>query len=153
MLTSMTGTMKSALVALSVCWLLTSCGGGSGPGPASEASKPSPSPSSTPEPELEPELVSMLQACPEVEAVLPNGFIPGFGKMSTYVDRLNELDELGDTETQNALGLLIPAATELMLAVARDARGSELTDPIGAHLDGLSAFANRCAASGSSALQ
>lgn len=153
MLAVMTGIMKSgALAALIMCTVLAGCARGSDEGAAKKTSQTA-GESATPTPTPEAEPITLADACPEVEAVLPNGFIPGFGKMSTYVDRLNELADEGDTETQNALELLTPAATDLMLAVARNATGSDLTEPLGAHLDGLSAFAKRCKAAGSSALQ
>lgn len=142
----MTGT-RWALGALMVCLLGSGCSGDAEPKSAKAVEETTSSATA----EVEP--MAMTDVCPEVEAALPSAYIPGVSKMIDYVDRLNELAEQGDTETQNALELLIPQAEDLRDAVIADARGSELLDPLRAHLDGVTAFADRCKAAGSSALQ
>mgnify|MGYP003337683345 CR=1 FL=1 len=157
MMTGVSKAMTAAAVAMASCVMLSACGasddGADDSPPTSASPSAAESSSTTSTPSAEAATMTMKDACPEVEAVLQRGFIAGFGKMSTYVDRLNELSDAGDTETKNALDLLIPNATALMLVVARNGKGGELSDALGDHLDGLSAFADRCEAAGSSALQ
>lgn len=98
-------------------------------------------------------LMTLREVCPEVEAALPGGMIPKRGPMNTFVGQLNHLQSTGDVEAQNALELLLPASSELQQVIALSGTGSLLTDTLSAWIDAISAFAKRCKAAGSSALQ
>lgn len=103
-----------------------------------------------PSDETEIEAVSLADTCPEVEAALPNGFLPPASKWETYAGELDELAAAGDTETQNALAGLQDAVDTL----ADDPpAGNQFLDADQALLSALDNLADRCKAVGSSALQ
>lgn len=65
--------------------------------------------------------------------------------MGLYID--------ADLEAHNALDILVEPTQKLQSAVLFEATGNELLDPLTAWIDSISAFAKRCKAAGSSALQ
>lgn len=117
--------------------LLSSCGG------SDEQAEPrEPESSKTP-------ATTLAETCPEIEAGLPGGFYPKPTRWIEYGDQLEALSEQGDTETQNAIGIITPAVGSL----AADPGGSDLLDARAELRDGLDVLADRCEAVGSSALQ
>lgn len=118
--------------------LLAGCGGG-------DASSPDEVAASSAPPAL-----TLREACPEIEAGLPEGVVPSASRWSTYAAELRGLQQAGDTETNNAVGLLLPAVDGL----AADPRGGiPLLDARADLRDSLDAVAKRCRSVGSSALQ
>lgn len=151
--------MIRSAIALALMVALT---GACGDGDSEPESAPSPSTSSTDSASVSPSasesqslapLMTLREVCPEVEAALPGGAIPERGPMNTFVGQVNHLQSSSDVEAQNALELLLPASTELQRVIALSGTGSLLMDSLSAWLDAISAFAKRCKAAGSSALQ
>lgn len=142
--------MKIMIIAAAVlATALTGCSSDDGDKDTGKvASSESPT---SPTPTVEP--MTLKEVCPEVEAALPNGFIPKEARLTEFVDKLEELAAGGDTETKNAIAVLQGPTTDMRDAVAADAQGGDLVDANIAWLDGITAFADRCKAAGSSALQ
>ena len=98
---------------------------------------------SSPAPATEPRQ-GLVEICPEVEAALP-GSLGEESERQEFLTFLATTREAGDVEAQNALDLLIERVEEYPNLDIFDARAG--------YRDGISAFATRCAAAGSSALQ
>lgn len=140
----MTKWTKGATLALAALALAGCQGGGSAGG------KESPEPSSPTTSSSAP-VATLKDTCPLVEQALPKAYLPTAAKLTSFSDRLEELAAQGDAETQNAIELLA-APTRDYIEVA-DQSGGPLADAMLAFLNGISAFAKRCKAAGSSALQ
>lgn len=97
--------------------------------------------------------MTLKEICPQVEAALPGGMIPTAPKLQAFISSLQTQLEQGDVEAQNAIPLLFGPTQDLYAVIAAGGQGSDLTDALGPYIDGISAFANRCKAAGSSALQ
>ena len=95
--------------------------------------------------------MSLKDMCSEVESALPADMRPKPAALDRFAEQLNDLNEQGDSEAQEALSVLItPTAAYTDLA---DAEDSELANANLAWLVGIDDFAQRCKAAGSSALQ
>jgi hypothetical protein len=146
--------VKTLVVALLAVAALSGCGSDSDstakPAAKSASSTPT-APSATPTTEAP--VVTLREICPQVESALPGGMIPKYMAMSAFYDTLGTLRDSGDLEAQNALDLLIGPTGDLETEIQYDSRGEPLNSAMSAWLDGISAFADRCKAAGSSALQ
>jgi hypothetical protein len=146
-----------ALGCLLVALSTSACGGGDdsstepgSPPTTAEASSSTPTPTPTPTPAAE----TLVQICPEVEAALPRDLmVPDQPQLSQIRTAMLGIQQHADLEAQNALQLFLDG-----IAQAQDAY-RDTTDPLPAVSasqafdDGLSAFADRCKAAGSTALQ
>ncbi len=92
----------------------------------------------------------LARLLPEVEAALPNGFLPPPAKWGTAAQKLTAIAEAGDVETQNALEGLQRAVDTL---AADPTSGQTYLDADEALLAALDDMAKRCKLVGSSALQ
>ena len=127
-----------------VLLVLSGCGGDDTT-PSASPSEPSTSGSSSAP------VMPLKAICPLVEQALPQAFLPSSEKLSAFADRLSELSRQGDPEAQNDVALLArPTADYVKVA---DKRGTPLLNGNQAWLAGITAFAKRCKAVGSSALQ
>jgi hypothetical protein len=136
------------------------CGGdgqdsqGSNPSPAEETASSTPQSTPTPSPTPTPAGLSLLQICPQVEAALPRNMdVPSQAQLAQVKTAMSSIFQTGDLEAQNALQLFLDA---IDAASAAYQDPNETVPGITASedfIDGLSAFANRCKAAGSSALQ
>ena len=95
------------------------------------------------------EATTLAETCPEIEAKLPKSGYPSRKAWEQYQVDLEVMRSQGDTETKNALGLLIPAVNDL----ATDPNGMALLDAREGLRDALDLMRKRCHAVGSSALQ
>lgn len=98
--------------------------------------------------------LSLLEICPQVEAALPRDLmVPDQPQLAQIKSTMEPIFQSADLEAQNALQLFIDGID------AASAAYQDTTDPVPAITasqefdDGLSAFANRCKAAGSTALQ
>jgi hypothetical protein len=133
------------LLALAVAISALAGCGGNGES-ARVADQPAPS-AATPSPTPDPQ--SLRATCPDIEAALPRSPYPRAGASANFLTRLEELRSAGDTETRNAIDVLIPLVEDL----AADPSGSEYLEAHSALLEALDTLADRCKAVGSSALQ
>ena len=86
-----------------------------------------------------------------MEESLPSArSVPTAEEWEVYAERLHALRDAGDTETQDALDLLIPHVEEL---ASDRARGQTYLEPQGPFNSALDDVAERCRAAGSTALQ
>ena len=125
--------------------VLTGCSTSSSPD-----DEPSPAVQSS---NLEQGPVGLRETCPEIEVALPADPSVTVDQLQRFGDRLVELHEQGDTETQNALNLIGRATLDLREALEQDARGADLLEARDGFRRALTAVADRCAVAGSSALR
>lgn len=137
----------AALVLLGA--LAAGCGAGDDKAPSSKQTG-SPSSSSPPSPALE----DLQAVCPKVEAALPAGMlVPSPEQLVQIHNEVMAIEAGADLEAKNALELFMRGMTDAVNAY------NDASDPAPgltvsqAFDDGLSAFAERCKAAGSSALQ
>lgn len=133
-------------VLLAMSWM-TGCSGDDG-GARSPATPQAET--TTAQPEL-----NMMDVCPAVEDALPGRFADTARPPKLEVLRadLVELHDQSDLESQNALDLMIGAVDQALGAYEDPEALLPTLDASGYMLDGISAFATRCKAAGSSALQ
>lgn len=131
--------------------LTTASAAGCSEAEQSPATAPTPS-ASTPAKSPEPELITLKEACPEIEAALPAGDRPT--KIIAFGDRLVELHEAGDREAKNAINFLAAATLDLLTVLEdKDASLLDLLDARAGFRDAIDVVADRCRTVGSSALQ
>jgi hypothetical protein len=129
-----------AINALIVALLASCAGDGSGGDESAPQASASPTTATT-----------LAETCPEVEAKMPKEQIfAEAADWATYADALQRMRIAGDTETKNALDLLIPAVEDLA-DDPPDGQAKLAADR--ALIGALNTLADRCAAVGSSALQ
>jgi hypothetical protein len=94
------------------------------------------------------DLATLVETCPEMEAAMPgDAILSEPAEWKATGERLSELREAGDTETKNAIDLLLPAVEVL----ANDPkRGQESVDADQGLISALDAVRTRCEAVGSS---
>lgn len=141
--------MKATMILAAA--VLAAAAGGCSSTEKTPEEKPSSSPSSSSTPTPQPR--TLRETCPDIEAALPNGYLPKADRMATFLGELADLEERGDTETKNAIELLRPATAEYHDAVATDAPATDVLEAHMAWLGAISAVADRCKTVGSSALQ
>jgi hypothetical protein len=130
-------------VMLAAVPLLVACAGGSDV-----------EPTSSPDSSSSAAALTMTEVCPEVEAALPGGMLPSRGQLSRFRATLGQLAAKSDLETQNAIEVLTAGADAMSKAYGlHDGDPSAMVDGSRAWDAGISQFADRCGAVGSSALQ
>jgi hypothetical protein len=135
---------RAVLTASATALLLVSACGGT----VEEASSEPASAITSAGPSLQP--ASLREACPEVEAAMPEGVIPSAARWQKFSVELDELAVAGDVETKNALENLEEAVDRL----AEDPpAGQAYLEAHQALLDAIINLADRCEAVGSSALR
>src|SRR5262245_47480463 len=86
-----------------VLLLLAGCGGESKEEPEAAPTEAATTPTMT-----------MREVCPEVERVLPQDMLPEAAKLLEFQDALNDLSDKSDTESQNALEILLGATADYL---------------------------------------
>jgi hypothetical protein len=135
-------------IALAAPAIISGCGGGA----SSTAGDPETSASSAVA-SVEVPTVGMLDACPQVESMLPKATVPGAIALSALEDQLVTLRASADLETQNALDFMIQGVDDAVTAYTDPDAVMPAVDAMQAYLGGISTFAKRCRTAGSSALQ
>lgn len=102
--------------------------------------------------------MTLKEICPQVEAALPSDYLPEADQLKTFAGALQALSLGGDLEAQNAIPLLLqPTEDYYEVVTTGKQHGAAALDKLFAadqeFLRGIDAFAKRCKAVGSSALQ
>lgn len=138
----------ASLVTVVTVTVAACAGGAGGSGGGNEGSTAAPGTSVGTD--VEDEALTLVDVCPQVEAALPGGMLPSKGRWIDFVADLTNLSLRSDRETQNALELV---SRPVIASLGKKRSGIEALDAADRIDAGLNAFAERCKAAGSTALQ
>lgn len=141
--------MRAWVVAAVAAGVLSACSGDVSDGDVKGTADPaSDSPSSSPTSETP--LLTLAEACAELDAASPNGFLPSTERWIKYRDEILDMTARADTEARNALGIVLEAVE---LHAAGPENGQPFIDAERAIIAAYDNMATRCRAVGSSAFQ
>lgn len=135
--------------ACSAVVLTTSCSSGDEPTEGSAGATPTSTPEVT---EVAPAQLALVEVCPQVEQALPESNPPEGAEYDGLVSALGDLYDVADPEARNALEVMIEPLREVG-RLSGEQGPEAFLDARQAYRDAIEAFAGRCAAAGSSALQ